>query len=952
MMRTRPRPMGGVRLEYESEEQSMTVEDFATRRDPDAILRQITEAEQAAGDTRGKLKIFFGYAAGVGKTYAMLQEAHDILEKGFDVAVGYLEPHTRSDTMALAEGLERVPVKKIAHRGITLEEFDLDAALARRPQIMLVDELAHTNAPGCRHRKRYQDIEELLRAGISVFTTVNVQHLEALNDKIAAITYVNVAERIPDRIFDDADFVELVDIEPGDLIERLRAGKIYVPDRANTALSHFFSQKNLASLREVALRRMADRLTRRAEQKGADAGGDAGEDVAAVITPDASNVKVIRAAANLAESLHGTLTALVVSSSEGKKLDAQEAERLRQNVDLAEELGAHVVTLHGEDAASLISQYAVTAGVTQLVVGACPGSRWTAWLRGDLSARLIKLSYSATVNVVPVKDIPSELGSAGVRTAFRLAPGDVAKALASVAVSSVLGYALYSIGFGLAIVPMIYMLVALLFATRADGFFYAVLVAFGSVAFYNFFFTVPRFSFHAYGASASMMFAFMLAGTLVASSLTIRMRRQVRASALRAYRTEVLLESSRELQAAATVGQCLETAAAEIMKILNRPVVMYRKREDGTLSAPRVFDVPGSGGGDAQDDELTAQSEVAVAVWVAANNERAGATTDTLLEASCLYVPIRSKDAVVGVAGLVMEESSEDFGAFEKNLLIAILDECGQAVGQIMSMRERHDMLIKVEKEALRSNLLRAISHDLRTPLTSISGDADMLLREGARLTPDQRRQMYNDIYEDSTWLIDLVENLLSVTRIDDGTVQIARQPELVADVFADALHHVNRRACEHTIVVEVSDELLMAYMDARLIMQVIINLVNNALVYTPAGSRIVVAAKPWVDDGRKLVRISVADDGPGVPDADKASIFDMFYHVSSADSKAARGDSRRGMGLGLPLCRSIVRVHGSEMTVRDAYPHGCVFSFDLEQASVEGLLLDGGSFSEDGLRG
>ncbi len=268
-----------------------------------------------------------------------------------------------------------------------------------------------------------------------------------------------------------------------------------------------------------------------------------------------------------------------------------------------------------------------------------------------------------------------------------------------------------------------------------------------------------------------------------------------------------------------------------------------------------------------------------------------------------------------------------------------------------MSMRERHDMLIKVEKEALRSNLLRAISHDLRTPLTSISGDADMLLREGARLTPDQRRQMYNDIYEDSTWLIDLVENLLSVTRIDDGTVQIARQPELVADVFADALHHVNRRACEHTIVVEVSDELLMAYMDARLIMQVIINLVNNALVYTPAGSRIVVAAKPWVDDGRKLVRISVADDGPGVPDADKASIFDMFYHVSSADSKAARGFAPwHGLGSSaVPLDRAR---SWKRMTVRDAYPHGCVFSFDLEQASVEGLLLDGDSFSEDGLRG
>lgn len=932
--------------------------DYEARRDPDAILKQIVEAEEAEGDTRGKLKIFFGYAAGVGKTYAMLEEAHAVLEKGFDVAVGYIEPHTRADTMALVDGLEQIAPIEASHRGITLREFDLDAALARHPQIVLVDELAHTNAPGCRHRKRYQDIEELLRAGISVFTTVNVQHLEGLNDKIAAITHVNVAERIPDRVFDQADSVELVDIEPNDLIERLEAGKIYLPERASVALANFFSQKNLAALREIALRRMADRLTRKAEERGTTAHAEAGEDVLVYVTADAGNVKVVRAAANMAESLHGALTALVVESSESKRLDSQEHAQLRRNIDLAEELGAHVVTLHGDDVATLISQYSVTAGIAQLVIGSSSTGRGLLRLRGDLVNRLTRLSYGATINVVPVKDLPAQLGRFRPATGFRLTSGDVAKAVCAVAVATGVGAVVYELGLGSPIILMIYMLTALLFATRAEGFFYAAFAALGSVFAYNFFFTIPRFTLHAYGLSYPVIFAFLLVGTLIASSLTIRMKRQAEGTARRAYRTEVLLESNRKLQAATTVQECFETAAAQIMKILDRPVVLYRY-ENRHLGPPRVFDVPGSGGGDATSSKLTAPEEAAVAAWVAANNERAGATTDTLLEARCLYLPIRAKDQVLGVAGLVMEADSEDFGAFEKNLLIAILDECGQAAEQISFTHERHEMRMKVEKETLRSNLLRAISHDLRTPLTSISGDADMLVSNADRLSDQQKLQMYHDIYEDSTWLIDLVENLLSVTRIDEGTVQIDLQPELIGDVVQDALRHVSRRAEEHCVSVELSDELLMARMDARLIMQVVVNLVNNAIAYTPKGSRIVVAAerlrgpagagtRAGALEGEGLsrvgdvVRISVADDGPGVSDVDKARIFDMFYHVSALDQAAEGGDSRRGMGLGLPLCRSIVRVHGSEITVRDAVPHGCIFSFDLPLAEVDGLEESG----------
>ena len=912
---------------------------FEVRRDPDEILRQIKEAETLDEPGRGTLKIFFGYAAGVGKTYAMLEEAHIDKEKGFDVVVGYVEPHTRADTTALLEGLEQLECHTVEHRGIALREFDLDAALARKPQILIVDELAHTNAPGSRHRKRYQDIEELLRAGINVFTTVNVQHLEGLNDKISAITQVRVAERIPDSVFDRADSVELIDIEPDDLIERLNAGKVYVPDRSWVALSNFFTKKNLAALREIALRRMADRMTRRPSADGAACRVEAGEDVLVYVTPDAGNVKVIRAAANMAESFHGVLTALVIESSETKKLDAEERARLRANIDLAEELGAHVVTMHGDDVAVLIAQYSVTAGITQLVLGATRGSGGLFGSRDNLVNRLTRLSYGAVINVVPVKDLPRQMSRFRPATGFKFTSGDVAKAALAVALATAIGLAVHSLGLASSVILMGYMLVVLVFATRADGFFYSVFAALGSVLAYNFFFTVPRFTLDAYGINYPFIFAFLLISTLVASSLTVRMKRQTESTARRAYRTEVLLESSRELQATTTIEACFATAAKEIMKILDRPVVMYEAESDGRLSKPEVYDVPGSGGGDAQAAELVSPYEIAVATWVASNNERAGATTATLSEARCLYLPIRSKGAVFGVAGLVMGEESEDFGSFEKNLLIALLDECGQACDQIASARERHEMRVKAEKEELRSNLLRMISHDLRTPLTSISGDADMLLSEGSRLSEAQKRRMYEDIYEDSSWLISLVENLLSVTRIDDGSVQLDMQPEMIADIVREAVSHTNRKGAEHAIRIDVPDELLMVKADARLIMQVLINLVNNAISYTPPGSRIIVSARRTRgENGEPEVLVAVADDGPGVPDADKERIFGMFFTGSLSGPLKEGGDAHRSMGLGLALCRSIVRVHGGDLTISDAEPHGSVFSFMLPEATMDGI--------------
>ncbi len=916
------------------------------RRDPEAILHRLREEEAAAPSGRGKLKVFFGYAAGVGKTYAMLSEAHRAQGAGADIVVGYVEPHTRADTLALVEGLEVLPCRELSHRGIALREFDLDGALTRRPQIVLVDELAHSNAPGCRHRKRYQDVEELLRAGIDVYTTVNVQHLEGLNDKIAAITAVAPSERIPDRIFDAADSVELVDLEPADLIERLQAGKIYAPERVGTALAHFFSRTNLAALREVALRRAADRLTRNAPASAVPHAAG-GEDVLVLVSGEDAAARVIRTAASLAEAAHGTLTALVVESSE-EAAAPDEVEGRKRAVALAEELGARVVTLAGDDPVQPLALYAATAGIRRIVVPAGTG-RSRLFGRGEVAWRLMRAAPEAVVTAVPAVDAPSVLKRLHASTGFTPTAADGVRALGAVALATAVSAVAWAVSPATSVVLMVYLLVALLVATRADGFLYAVLAALGSVVAYNFFFTAPRFTFHAYGLSAPVIFAFLLIGTLAASSLAIRLKRQAAQAARRSYRTEVLLESSRKLQAASTLDGCLETAAAQVVKILDRPVVIYRADDlaPSGLAAPRVFDVPGTGGGDAEAAALTAPGERAVAAWVAANGEPAGATTDTLRETRCLYLPIRSAERVFAVAGLVMERDSGDFGSFERNLLAALLDECGQQAQALVLARERRNLSVKAEKEALRSNLLRAISHDLRTPLTSISGDADVLLTAGDALDGAQRRRLAADIYEDATWLIDLVENLLSVTRLDDGAVEVARAPELVADVLDDALRHVSRAAADHAIVVEVEDELLMASMDGRLIVQVVVNLVNNAVAYTPPGSTIrVTAARQRSAAGEALVAVAVADDGPGIPEGEKARVFELFYHGSAAGegrsgTPGEGGDSRRGMGLGLSLCRSILRAHGSDITLADAVPHGCVFSFTLPEAAVS--TMEGG---------
>lgn len=887
------------------------------RPDPDALLRELKLKEETR---TGKLKIFFGYAAGVGKTYAMLEAAHHAKEMGVDVVAGYIEPHVRPETLALLDGLEQLPNKEIPYKNITLREFDLDGALARKPQLILVDELAHTNAAGSRHRKRYQDIKELLRAGISVYTTVNVQHLESLNDVVASITGIAVAERLPDRIFDRADQVEVVDIEPADLLERLKEGKIYRPNQAARAMDHFFTLKNLAALREIALRRTADRLNRAADT-GVGTKAKSSEHILVCLSGAPSNANVIRTAARMAEAFRSSFTALFVETSDFKDMSDDNRSRLRANLRLAEELGARIATVYGDDTPLQIAEYARASGVTKIVLGRSNNKRFF-WERSkNLVDRLNALAPDLDIHIIPDTYPAYRAPRKSWNLSERFTVKDALRTLVILAVCTMVGLAFAYLDFSEANIIMIYQLGVLVVAMVTSGRLYSLAASILSILIFNFFFTVPLFTLHFNDKSYLATFLVMFLVAFLSSSLTTRIKRQARLASRQAYRTQVLLEASQTLQKAEGQEAILEAMAVQLRKLLERTALYYPVLPDGTLGQPRFFPVEPT----VDTGAYLGPDETAVASWVQKNNKHAGATTNTLPNAKCLYLAVRGEGSALAVAGIAIEEGREP-DAFEKNLMLAIVDECGLVLEKELLGQEKHRVEEQAQQEALRANLLRAISHDLRTPLTAISGNAGILMENASVLDAAKRRQLYTSIYDDSMWLANLVENLLSVSRFENGTIRLKMEPELLEEVFQEALTHLDRKAKEHTITVELPDDMLMAKMDARLIVQVVINIVNNAIKYTPPGSHVQVSARKRGES----VEVRIADDGPGISDEAKAKLFDMFYTANNA-----RGDGRRGLGLGLSLCRSIVQAHGGSITVEDNYPKGAIFSFTLPLAEV-----------------
>lgn len=868
----------------------------------------------------GKLKIFFGYAAGVGKTYAMLEAAHQAQKEGMDVVVGYVEPHARPDTLALLDGLESLPCKEIDYRGIKLKEFDLDRALQRKPQLILVDELAHNNAQGCRHTKRYQDVEELLQAGINVYTTVNVQHLESLNDLVSSITGIAVNERIPDHIFDRANQVELVDIEPDELVKRLQMGKVYRERQAKQALQNFFTTENLAALREIAMRRTADQLNRAALQEGKEKSAKAGEHILICLSSAPSNAKVIRTAARMAEAFHSGFTALFVQTPETKELSGENLKRLRSNLRLAEQLGAQISTVYGTEPAVQIAEYARVSGVTKIVMGRINHKQNPITGKKSLADRLIELT-DLDVYIIPDHQplYKKPLGKLHVpKTRFTWK--DTGIMLASLLLSSLAGFGFYYAGFSESNIITVYILGVLITAVWTDGHFYGAIDSLLSVAAFNFLFTEPRFTFQANDPSYPVTFLIMLFSSVIASSLASRVKAQARLAAQKSYYTELLLGSSQKLQKGRTEWDCLRLTAEQLNRLFDRPVLYALSGTEKELA----FRVEPS---DEQNILMELGSEeIGVAKWVQRNNKHAGATTNTLPDSKWLFLSVRGTQGVMGIVGIPIAGYSIP-DAFEKNLMIAILSECGLSQERIRLQEERNKAALQTQKERLQANLLRAVSHDLRTPLTNISGSADMLMQEESELDPAIRKKLYTAIYDDTNWLINMTENLLVATHLETDKESFKMSPELIEDLFQSVVAHLDRRAAEHHISVHLEDATLMAAMNARLIQRVIINILNNAIQYTPKESNIELSA---VKKGN-VVQISVTDDGPGIPDDAKRHLFDLFYTAGQG-----KADCQRGLGLGLNLCQSIVAMHGGKIDVLDHMPAGTTFQFTLPLVSAE----------------
>ena len=877
--------------------------------------------EAETGGT-GRLKIFFGYAAGVGKTYAMLEAAHQAQKEGVDVVVGYVEPHARPDTLALLEGLEVLSCREVDYRGIRLREFDLDGALARRPQLILVDELAHSNAPGCRHTKRYQDVEELLQAGINVYTTVNVQHLESLNDLVTSITGIVVNKRIPDHVFDRANQVELVDIAPADLEKRLEEGKIYRQRQAKQALENFFTAENLTALREIAMRRTADQLNRTAVQEKKGKAARAGDHILICLSSAPSNAKVIRTAARMAEAFHSGFTALFVQTPETKELSGENIKRLRSNLRLAEQLGAQIATVYGADPAEQIAEYARVSGITKIVMGRV-NHRQHPWIgQKSLADRLIERT-DLDVYIIPdrqplYKKPLGKLRKSRVRFSWR----DAVVTLLCLAISTAVGFAFDWAGFSESNIITIYILGVLVTAVSTSGHLYGAANSLLSVLAFNFFFTEPRFTLQADGPSYPVTFLIMLSSSIIASSLASRVKEQARMAAEKSYYTELLLGSSQKLQTIRTEWDCLRLTAEQLSRMFDRPVIYALNDADKELD----FRIEPA-------DEHTlleklSTEEIGVAKWVQKNNKHAGATTNTLPDSKWLFLSVRGTRGVMGIVGVPIAGYVVP-DAFEKNLMVALLGECGLSQERIRLEEERNQIALQTQRESLQANLLRAVSHDLRTPLTNINGSVGILMGKDQTLKPEVREQLYTAIDDDTNWLINMTENLLAATQLETDRTKLKTAPELLEDLFQSAVRQLDRRARDHHISVDLEDQTLMASMNAGMIQRVIINMMNNAIQYTPKDSHIILSGtrrKDWVE-------ISVSDDGPGIPDEAKKHLFDLFY-----TAEQGKPDSKRGLGLGLHLCQSIVNAHGGTITVSDHAPSGTTFRFTLPAVRTDGV--------------
>ncbi len=888
---------------------------FEHRPDPDTLLLNLHAKDN---HHLGKLKIFFGYAAGVGKTYAMLDDAQEQLKSGINVLVGYVEPHTRPETMNLLQGLPQLAPKNILYRNITLHEFDIDEALRLKPDLILVDELAHTNAEGVRNKKRYQDIEELLNAGINVYTTVNVQHIESLNDVVENITNVRVKETLPDYIFDEADKIKLIDIEPDELLRRLENGKIYQADRAIIAMKSFFTSENLKLLREVAIRKVADRLSNENQTVCRSAEKMANTKMLVCIGPSPSSAKCIRWTARAAEDFHAHWMALYVESIESDQLTSEQQRNLRENMDLAESLGGEIVTLTGYDIAITVSEYAKLAGISNIVVGKSRNKKTLKNIfQEDFEDKLINLLPNVEIHIIPGPNIhhdfkasPEKISQGKVHITIK----DSLKTLGLLVIATLISLVLRGVDIGDQNIIMTYILSVLLVSRITAGHFYGIVASLASVSIFNFLFTEPLYTFNAIQSGYPITFIFMLLVAIITSTLTVRIKTQTKLAVQRERRTEVLYEINKKLLVTRGLKQIMALTNEYIVNLFQRSVVfIYENPEGGTdgvvLAAPH--DIDGS--------ILNSPDEKAVAHWVFVNQKRAGAGTDTLMGSAAFYMPMISQGKVLAVMGISCERGSLNQNT--RQFLRMIASQVSMALERQYLSDEQNRNILNVEKEKMKSNLLRAIAHDLRTPLSGILGASSVISENKDTLDHATLDKLNLDIQEEVQWLIRMVENLLSVTRINEGESKVKKTPEAAEEVVAEAVSRIRKRFPHHRVEVSVPKDLLIVPMDGTLIAQVLINLIENAIKHTSVTVPVEITLKKVED----MAVFEVIDHGTGISEEDFPYLFTSY--VPNGHKSA---DSSRGMGIGLSICMTIIKAHRGTMKAANREEGGAVFTFTL----------------------
>ncbi|MBL9033592.1 MAG: sensor histidine kinase KdpD [Rhodospirillaceae bacterium] len=895
----------------------------SARPSPEALLASATS------EHRGRLKIFLGAAPGVGKTYEMLLAGRARRKEGADVVIGVVETHKRAETEALLEGFEIIPKRAIEYRDRMLQEMDIDAILARKPQLVLVDELAHTNAPGSRHDKRWQDVAELLEADIDVYATLNIQHLESLNDVVAQITTVRVRETLPDEAIDKADEVELVDLTPKDLIQRLHEGKVYVPEVAQRALGHYFSEGNLTALRELALRRTAqrvdDQMLTYMQAHAIPGPWAAGERILVCVNEHPSAAGLIRHARRAADRLQARWVALYIESPRSHQLPEADKNRVAQTLRLAERLGATAVTLPGRDIASDVLNYARANNITQIIIGKSRRTRLFELLHGSVVDTLVRKSGAIAVQVLASEAVESEGGGTALRPQaqpFAIRP--YAEALPLVTLATAVGYA-FDRQIDLPNISMIFIPVVLYSAIR-HGLLPSLFATALSTLAYNFFFLEPLYTFTIQDPQNVVALLFLLLVAVIASQLAAQSRAQAQAARRQAASTAALYGFSRKIAGIGILDDLLWAVAHQIAAMLKLHVVLLLP-EAGELKVHVGYP---------PEDELD-EADLAAAKWSWSHGQPAGRSSDTLPGARRLFLPLRTERGLVGIMGLDRPRVAQSPGPEaeqrailtpdERRLLDALADQAAVAIERITLAADIDQAKVEGETERLRSALLTSISHDLKTPLASIIGSITSLRKFWPSFDEPTRDELLGTVQEEAERLTRFVGNVLDMTRLEAKSVTPQLLPVDLAEILGTVAGDARRALALPGLTIETAADLPPALIDAHLFRQVMFNLLDNAAKYAPDGAvRVVARAVP------RGVAVEVLDEGPGIPPGDLARIFDKFFRLEVGDRR------RAGTGLGLSICKGFVAAMGGSIVAenradRPAGKSGALFRVTLPAA-------------------